>query len=159
MISWNGLPDNARVWIYQSDRIFSDSEIERIEALGLSFINSWTAHGSKMKASYKIEHKAFIIIGADEQATKASGCSIDASVHFIQALEKELGINFFDRMNLAILKTEKISFVKSSELARKMEEGKFTEDDLTFNNLVPSKMEFEMNWLIPIKKSWVAQVL
>jgi len=153
------MPENSRVWIYQSDRILNEGELETIERMGLNFINAWTAHGSKMKASIKVEHNAFIIIGADEKATMASGCSIDASVHFIQDLGKKMNIDFFDRMNLAVLKNDQISFVQSKDIAKEIENGNYSEDDITFNNLVSNKGEFVNNWMIPIKNSWVAQVL
>jgi len=159
MIHWNGMSVDSRVWIYQSNRIFSSDELEMIDRMGLNFINSWTAHGSKMKASIKVEHNAFIIIGADEKATMASGCSIDASVHFVQDLGKKMNIDFFDRMNIAILKNDHISFIQSKDITKEIENGKYSEDDITFNNLVSNKGDFIKDWMIPIKNSWVAQVL
>ena len=82
---------NPRIWIYQSNqkffarRIRSDTSRSRI-----GFIEEWTAHGSDLKAGYEIRYKRFIVLALDQTQTSASGCSIDASVHFIQQIGKKI---------------------------------------------------------------------
>ena len=54
------------------------------------FIEAWTAHGKDLQAGYKIVYKRFIVIALNQNLNNATGCSIDASVHFIQAIRKRL---------------------------------------------------------------------
>ena len=42
---YKNLPNNARVWIYQSDREFTAKEIEIVSVKAVDFINQWTRHG------------------------------------------------------------------------------------------------------------------
>ena len=56
----------------------------------------------------EIRYNRFIILIVDESHAGASGCSIDKSVHFMQQLEQEYGINLFDRFNLAYRNGEEI---------------------------------------------------
>ena len=42
---YKNLPDNSRVWIYQSDREFTAQEIDFISDKAKAFIESWTRHG------------------------------------------------------------------------------------------------------------------
>ena len=94
------LPGDARIWIYQSDRKFSDKEVEEITQKTKEFVTQWTAHGSNLTAGFEIRHGRFIIFGVDQTEVQASGCSIDASVVFIQSLEKEYDVNLLDKMNV-----------------------------------------------------------
>ena len=159
MMDWQNMKDDARIWIYQSDRIFSEEERILIEHKTSDFVNEWTSHGSKMAASMATFHNAFVVIFADEAQSNASGCSIDSSVHFIQSLGKELSIDFFNRMNLAIRKENEIELVHVNDLISRLTNNDFSESDLCFNNLISTKAQLTDEWQIPISASWVAQRL
>ena len=49
---YKNLPQNSRVWIYQSDRKFTAKEIEFISVRAEDFINQWTRHGDDLKGSF-----------------------------------------------------------------------------------------------------------
>ena len=89
LVPFESLPDEARIWIYQANRTFTDEEVTRLKSQLDEFLTQWTVHGSNLKAGYEIRYKRFLVIGLDQSLNAASGCSIDASVHFIQTLEKE----------------------------------------------------------------------
>ncbi len=46
--AYNNLPNNSRVWIYQSDREFSQNEVDFITEKAIEFINNWTRHGDDL---------------------------------------------------------------------------------------------------------------
>ena len=106
-IPFESLPDNSRVWIYQSDREFTTEEALQIEEKGKEFVEHWTAHQQTLMAGFKIFHHIFLVLSADESHNGASGCSIDKSVHFISEIEKEFKVNLFNRLNLVYLQNEK----------------------------------------------------
>jgi hypothetical protein len=78
--------DNSRVWIYQSDRPFNNSETFGIGKALNDFVANWKSHGVPVKGYANIFFDQFIILMADEEATGVSGCSIDSSVHVIQEI-------------------------------------------------------------------------
>ena len=84
---------DSRVWVYQSDRCFDDSEIETINLLCFDFIKGWAAHGAPLKASFEVIDKYFLVLAVDQNIASASGCSIDSSVKFIKDLELKFKIN------------------------------------------------------------------
>jgi len=43
-VSFDQLPDDSRIWIFQSDRLLSEEEIESINPILNFFISDWTAH-------------------------------------------------------------------------------------------------------------------
>ena len=151
---YNNLPDNARVWIYQSNREFNNKEIEIISSKAIDFINSWTRHGDDLKGSFTIKYNQFLIIAVDESFNSVSGCSIDASVHFVQQLEKELQLDLLDKMNISFKNGNHINLVKLADFQNFAKDKKITEDTIVFNNMVATKKDVENNWEIPAKESW-----
>lgn len=104
LVDFNDLPETSRVWIYQANRSFTLDELEEIEKKIKEFITQWTAHGADLKAGYEIKYKRFITIGLDQGVNQATGCSIDASVRFIQELEQVYNVDLMDKMNVSLNK-------------------------------------------------------
>lgn len=151
---YKNLPNNSRVWIYQSNREFTEKELEFISTKAEEFINSWTRHGDDLKGSYTIKYNQFLVLAVDESFNNVSGCSIDASVHFIQALEKELQLNLMDKMNVTFKNGNHINLVRLSDFQKFAKEHKITQETIVFNNMVATKEDFENSWEVPAKESW-----
>ncbi|WP_047789647.1 hypothetical protein [Tenacibaculum mesophilum] len=153
------LPQNARVWVYQSNREFTQEEVELISAKALLFIDNWTRHGDDLKGSFTIKYNQFLVLGVDENFNNVSGCSIDASVRFIQELEKELELDLMDKMNISFKDGDNINIVKLPEFQNFAKEQKITAKTVVFNNMVNTKEDFETKWEVPANQSWHARFL
>lgn len=151
---YKNLPNNSRVWIYQSNREFTEKELEFISTKAEEFINSWTRHGDDLKGSYTIKYNQFLVLAVDESFNNVSGCSIDASIHFIQALERELQLNLMDKMNVTFKNGNHINLVRLSDFQKFAKEHKITQETIVFNNMVATKEDFENSWEVPAKDSW-----
>jgi len=151
---YNNLPNNSRIWIYQSDREFSIEEIEHISAKTILFIDNWTRHGDDLKGSFTIKYNQFLILAVDEGFNNVSGCSIDSSVRFIQELEKELKIDLMNKMNVSFKDGENINIVKLPDFQQFAKDKKITSQTIVFNNMVNTKEDFENNWEVTADKSW-----
>mgnify|MGYP003345907228 CR=1 FL=1 len=97
----NHLPDNARVWVYQSVRKLNLAEVITLKQRLNVFVEQWTSHKEEVAGWADILHDRFIVLMADEEQVKLGGCSIDSSVRFVKALENEFQTKFFDRWNIA----------------------------------------------------------
>ncbi|MHB0754069.1 ABC transporter ATPase [Polaribacter sp. M15] len=151
---YNNLPDNSRVWIYQSDREFTTQEIELISEKAEEFINSWTRHGDDLKGSFTIKYNQFLVLAVDESFNNVSGCSIDSSVRFVQELEQELQIDLMNKMNITFKDNDHINLVKLSDFQKFAKQQKITPETIVFNNMVNTKLDFENNWEVPASQSW-----
>jgi hypothetical protein len=151
---YKNLPNNSRVWIYQSEREFNQKEIEIISAKAEEFINSWTRHGDNLKGSFTIKYNQFLVLAVDESFNNVSGCSIDSSVRFVQQLEKELQLDLMNKMNITFKDNETINLVKLSDFQQFAKDKKISLETIVFNNMVNTKEDFENNWEIPAKQSW-----
>nr|WP_299346649.1 ABC transporter ATPase [Allomuricauda sp.] len=159
LVDFEVLPDNARIWIYQSDRSFSDAELSEVEQQLALFIDKWTAHGSELQAGFEIKYKRFIIIGLDQSHASASGCSIDSSVHFIQSLEQNYNVNLMDRMNVSFKQGEYITYKPLKDFKKMAKDKAVSKDTVVFNNLVTNKQEYLEHWEVPAQDSWHARFL
>lgn len=159
MESIKNMPQDARVWVYQSNRLLSDAETNEIRKAGETFVASWSAHGAALKAGFEVLYNRFIVIAVDEKQALASGCSIDKSVHFIKSLEQQMGLNLFDRMQVAYRKGNEIAACSLDEFEKLAASKAVNADTIVFNNMVSSKGAFDTDWEVPVKKSWQSRVL
>ena len=118
-VPFNQLPDHARVWIYPSNRELSKPEISKIENLAEDFLNQWTSHGNDLQAGVNLPYDRFIVLGLNESIQSTSGCSIDASVRFIQSLEADFDIVLLDKMNVTFKNQNTIDHIPLNEFRNK----------------------------------------
>lgn len=153
-VDYNQLPNNSRVWVYQSDKEFSQKEIDFISEKAQSFIEQWTRHGDSLKGSFTIKYNQFLVLAVDEGFNNVSGCSIDASVHFVQELEKVLNVDMMNKMNISFKDGEHINIVKMNAFKEYAQQNKITKDTVVFNNMISTKEELETAWEVPASHSW-----
>ncbi|HRI21449.1 MAG TPA: hypothetical protein PLA68_10875 [Panacibacter sp.] len=146
----------SRVWIYQSNRLFTVAEALQVEEILENFIKGWQSHGTPVKGYANVLYGQFVIIIADETVAGVSGCSTDSSVRVMKQLEEEFKVNMFDRQLLAFLVKDKIQMLPLAQLKYAVENGFINGDTMYFNNLVATKQELLEKWLIPAKESWLA---
>jgi len=156
-IPFEEIASESRVWVYQSNRPFSNDEVLNIEQNGKAFMDQWQTHGKPLKSSIKVFHHQFLVIAVDESYCQTSGCSIDSSVGFVRQIEEALKVDFFDRANIAFMSEGKVQMASLNQLKSKVGEGSITKDTLTFNNLVEDKSTFEKEWLVPSGDTWLAR--
>lgn len=148
------LPNTSRIWIYQASRSFAKEELVEVSGALDEFLVQWTAHGSDLKAGYEIKYNRFIVIALDQNIAAASGCSIDASVHFIQALEKKYNIDLLDKMNVSYKQGEYVAYKQLTDFKKMAKQKAVSPKTIVFNNLVTNKQEYLEHWEVPASESW-----
>ena len=154
LVDFNSLPEESRVWIYQANRSFSEEELSEIQSKLDTFIENWTAHGSDLQSGYTIKYKRFIVIGLNQNLNKATGCSIDASVNFIQQLEKEYNVDLMDKMNVSYKQGEYVAYKSLADFRKMAKDRAVSKSTIVFNNLVNNIAEFKEHWEVPASESW-----
>ncbi len=159
LIPFTSLPDHSRLWIYQSNRKFTSAEISIISGALASFTEQWSAHGTPLMASFDIRMDQFILMAADEKHLPASGCSIDGAVRTIKALGERLGIDFFDRTQIAFYLNQRVTFIPMAALKKHFEEGVLNRESQFINLLVGTKADLENGFLVPASTTWLKRYL
>jgi hypothetical protein len=147
----------SRVWIYQSNRPFSEKEQMEIGEQLDQFTAHWQAHGAPVKGWAKLLFEQVILIIADETDTHVSGCSTDGSVRVVKSIERQYSVNLFDRLLLGFVLKEKLQLLPMQQVPYALEKGYIDENTIYLNNTVLTLKELEDNWMQPLKGSWLAK--
>ena len=134
------LPDHSRVWLYLANRKLDSTELHYAEEQLQSFLKSWAAHGKNLFCDGRFLFDQYLVLVVNEKQESASGCSIDSSVRFVKSIGNELGVDFFNRMNVLEFDGEKTNTTNYFEAIEKKR---------TFlNPLIESLSELRGSWLI-----------
>lgn len=144
----------SRVWIYTTHRPLTEAEVLKAQQALDVFARQWTAHNQALKAKAEVFQNQFVILIVDETRAGASGCSIDKSVHFLEGLGQEIGVDFFERMRFAWVENGEMFFANRAEFSSKVADGQISEETLVVNILAQTKRDLEEKWLAPFGKSW-----
>ena len=154
IVPFSQLPDHSRVWIYPSNRRFSDEEIAQLQSDIEQFLSDWTAHGASLSAGYCIPHQQFIVFALDEADQQATGCSIDKSVHFIQTLEQSLSVSLLDKMNVHYVNGDSIDVIDLKSFKKMVKSKQVLPSSTVFNHLVTTELDFVNHWETSAEQSW-----
>lgn len=156
---FSALPDHSRVWIYQCERFLAPHEVNAINEEGNRFVEGWNAHGTPLRAKIAIVENLFLIVMADEEQAKASGCSIDKSMQFVKEAENYLGASLTNRMKVAVSVDGQIIITDLNKLSDLKSQGVINENTLVFDNLIATKSDLEKNWLVKLNAGWHSRFL
>jgi hypothetical protein len=160
-ISFDQIPPEARLWVYQANRPLTPEEVTATERAIRPALDAWAAHGHPLLASASVVANRFLLVAVDEGAGLPSGCSIDSSVHTVQGIGQQLGrssgepIDFMDRSATYLSASGNVESVALPGIKAAVAAGTLTPDTLVFNTLVKTKAEFEAQWHIPAAQTWL----
>ncbi len=94
------LPAHARLWIYSIDRSLDSKTEAMIDARLSKFMAGWQSHGRQVTGRFAIVDHRFILIAAEIPEAEISGCGIDASVHALEDVGRQLGFNLLTGLDV-----------------------------------------------------------
>ncbi len=157
MLTWSELPEHARLWIYPANRELNAEQAGRVERSASRFAEKWTAHRRDLQAYAGLWHRRFLVLGVDEAAAAASGCSIDASVRFVKELGAELNLDFFDRMLFFVKDGEAVRALPKAQFEEAFAKTELTPASVVLDPLVATKAEAIRAFAKPLAESWHAR--
>jgi hypothetical protein len=143
----------SKIWIYQFKKELVIQDLQNIDTKLALFANTWESHGTKLDAKAFILENHFVIIAANEAHFEASGCSIDKSVQVLRNVNEEYKLDLFNRLNIAVVKNERIQFYSKAELQEELLKGNFSFEDFYLDVSVVSGNDIS-NLLKPLHQSW-----
>jgi hypothetical protein len=90
----------------------------------------------------------------NQEDQMASGCSIDASVAFIQNLEQKYKVDLLDKMNVTFKVGEHVAHKTLIDFKKMAKDKAVTSETIVFNNLVNNIAEFNESWETTAEDSW-----
>lgn len=153
------LPEESKIWIFQSKRDFTAEELNIIENKLEQFMGQWNAHGDSLTAAYAIPYNRFIVIANDETKVKASGCSIDTLSYLIKEIEDKFQLGLLNRMLVSYAIGDEIITLPLNEFKEKVKNNEIPQHASVFHNGVSNLKDFEESWELPLSESWVSVLL
>jgi len=154
---FKNIPDDSRVWIYQSNRDFSDSEIKIINNKTALFLDNWKAHGNELQASYLIKERRFLVIAVNEKFNPIGGCSIDYSLQLVNDISNTINLDLLDRLSVNYRSENKIKSISLKDLKNKIKNRSFSPETIIFNTTVKTKKELSTDFELKISSSWLSK--
>ena len=154
---FKNIPDDSRVWIYQSNRDFSDSEIKIINNMTALFLDNWKAHGNELQASYLIKERRFLVIAVNEEFNPIGGCSIDYSLQLVNDISTTINLDLLDRLSVNYISENKIKSISLRDLKNKIKNRSFSPETIIFNTTVKTKKELSSDFELKISSSWLSK--
>ena len=153
------LSDTSRVWIYQAKEELEASILPQLQIELDNFAQQWVSHSNALRAKAEIHHNRYLVLMVDESQAGASGCSIDKSVHFMQAVERKFALNLFDRMTFTYEKDGQIHAASRDVFADLYKNGSINDDTIVFDNLIKTKGQMQTDWRKKLSDSWHARMV
>jgi hypothetical protein len=159
-VPFTQLPDNARVWVFASDRALTDDDARTLLDQVDGFLAQWKAHGAPLRCAREWRDEHFLAIGVDPTVEQASGCSIDGLFRGLRALEETLGTRLVAGGRVFYRGREgRPRVAERRELTVLAEGGELDSGTHVFDTTVTSAHDWRTRFERPAADSWVASLL
>ncbi len=146
-------------WIYSlSETLTSDHEASLVPALA-EIARNWKSHGSPIAGVIQLKYSRFVIVQADPETGRPSGCSIDGLKHKVEELLTSRQISWFDASQIFYLDASgNLAFTHFKHIASMLTQGDLTEDTLVFDHTLSQSDDLN-RWEQPLKNTWLKRFL
>ena len=154
------LPDDARVWVFGSDRPLDDNAAARLLAEVDRFLAHWHAHGHPLSCARSWQDDRFLTVAVDQRTAGASGCSIDGLYRALRTLESAFGTSLLAGGLLFYRDPAgAVACVPRGEFAERARQGDVGRDSTVFDLTVESLGEWRERFEAPAHAGWHARLL
>ena len=159
-VPFESLPDDARVWVFGSDRTIAEPESKPLLGAVDQFIDRWAAHGTPLHASRDWREGRFLTIAVDQRQAGASGCSIDGLFRTLQGLESTIGASLVGGGRIYFRAQDgRVASVPRDEVEALGEQGVIGRDTTVFDPTVTTLGDWRERFETTAGASWHAQLL
>lgn len=160
MVPFDTLPDDARVWVFgAADALHGELEdvlLRHVDA----WLAGWQAHGAPLTCARDWRDGRFLVVGVDQSATGASGCSIDALFHILRGLEQSLGTSLLAGGRVFYRDARgSVQCVDRATYASRAKSGEIGGDSAVFDTTVTTAGDYRAGFERPASASWHAQLV
>lgn len=160
VIPFEALPDDARIWVFGSDRPITGDAAAQLLAETDDFLGKWTAHGAPLTCARRWSDDRFLVIGVDQGDAHASGCSIDGLFRRLQALESRIGARLLGggRVYYRDASGQPRS-VERAEVRERALAGELTSSTPVFDVSLTSLADWRRSFERPAAETWLATLV
>jgi hypothetical protein len=156
--NFQGLPDDAQLWVFGFDQPLSDRDKENIEKHLDTFLPGWMSHQAPVQGGYTILYDRFVLV-AGYCPEGLSGCSMDSCVSSFKGLKARCGLDALNR-NLVFYRDREgqVQSLDRSSFQRKVDSAEITPASTVFDTTLQKLGQLRSGGLeTTFEKSWHAR--
>ena len=159
LVQFSDLPDNARIWIFGSDKPLNGAVVDTMLSEVDSYLDQWKAHGFPLKAAREWRDNRFLIIGIDPTVEQASGCSIDGLFRSLQQMQKSIGAQLVGGGRVFYRDASGVTHsVARDEFSSLTSSGKIGPKTPVFDTSLTQLDAWKSRFEQPLAESWAASL-
>jgi len=148
-----------QTWFYSLGKILSETEEAKLQMLLQTFFQNWLSHGTPVKGNFTIRYHRFVIVQANSEMTKPSGCSIDSMRNAVEGCIAKVGANLVDASYVFYRNTHnEICSLHFSKLKEAFDKGLLTSKTIVFDHSLNWSDDLE-KWEVPLENTWLKRYL
>jgi hypothetical protein len=160
VVPFASLPDSARCWVFVADKPVPATRAPLLLDAVDRHLAGWAAHGVPLVCARDWQFDRFLVIGVDEAATGASGCSIDALFRVVAGVQGQLGADLLGGGRIAWRAQDRQVVVSDrADFEALALQGAVAPDAPVFGTLAETVGEWRRDRERPAAESWVAALL
>lgn len=154
-VSFASLPDDARVWVFGASDDLTEENAARMLSAVDAYLDEWRAHGEPLVCARDWRDDRFLVIGVDQRAAGASGCSIDALFRLLLELQSSLGATIVGSGRIYYRDDAgAIQCTTRPEFARLLAAGIVGDDSIVYDTSVVTSADYRERFERPLAESW-----
>lgn len=160
IMPFDTLPDDARAWVFGSDRPLDDNATARLLAEVDRFLAHWHAHGHPLSCGRCWQDARFLTVAVDQSTAGASGCSIDGLYRALRGQEAALDVRLLGSGGIFYrAATGEVALATRAEFTELGAQGLVTPDTHVFDLGVETLGEWRARFEAPAHAGWQARLL
>lgn len=154
-INFEQLPAEARVWIFSAERALTSDEQARLLSEVDRFLAQWGAHDRPLISGRDIRYDRFLFVAVDQRHVGPSGCSVDALVRQMKALQEEIGVELVNHAPVLFRQGDEIARVERDDFSELAAQGVVSPETTVFDNTLTRLGDVrDGRWETTAARSW-----
>lgn len=156
LVDFNQLENNAKVFLYPSNKKFYPELLEEINIKVKDFVSEW-CHKNNIDAGFEIKYQRFIIIAINTNQPITTSI-IDELVSFVFKLQLDHDIELLDKLNVCFKQGEYVQYKDVKEFKKLIKNKSVNKNTIVFDNLINTKGELATDWELPAEDTWYSRM-
>jgi hypothetical protein len=157
IVSFDQLPDSARLWVFASDRELTGDSASAVLGAVDDFLSAWKAHGVPLVCARDWRDNRFLAIGVDLDTENASGCSIDGLFRALQQLERSIGSRLVGGGRVFYRTDAGVETTTRDQFAERIKRGEVSKSTPVFDTGVSAAAAWRTRFEQPAGSTWTAR--
>lgn len=159
LVAFDKLPDDARCWVFAARAPLDEVDQPRLLAAVDGFLLTWKAHGNALTSARTFVDEFFLVVGVDERASDASGCSIDGLFRVLEKIEEGIGTSMVVGANIYFRAVGLVTMCTRAQFEAMMAMGELDGETTVFDTTVATVGDFREKFERKARESWHAQLM